>query len=77
MPELWADFLQSIESGKRPVCDIEIGHQATAMSLLAMLSLKVGRSIEWNGQHDRIIGDPAASKLLKREYRGQWDYPEI
>jgi len=76
IPELWADFLDAIETGRKPVCDIEIGHRGTVMSLLSNLSLKVGRSVEWDGEKDRIIGDEEANKLLTRDYRGEWEYPE-
>ncbi len=75
--ELWADFLQSIKTGRRPVCDIENGHRSTNMSLLAMLSLKLGRSIRWNGEKEQIIGDSEADKLLRRPYRAPWYYPEV
>ena len=72
---LWADFISAIESGKKPTCDIEIGHLATNMSLLGMISHKLGRSIEWDGVKERIIGDEEANRLLRREYRGPWKYP--
>ena len=72
---LWSDFIAAIESGKKPTCDIEIGHLATNMSLLGMLSYKLGRSIEWDGAKEKIIGDEAANKLLRREYREPWKYP--
>lgn len=73
--ELWANFLQSIKSKKLPVCDIEIGHRSTNMALLGMLSLKLGRSIEWDGSTEIIVNDPEANKLLSRPYRGEWRYP--
>lgn len=73
---LWADFLSCIETGRRPVCDIEIGHRSTNMALLGMLSFKAGRSIEWDGQKEIILGDPEANKLLKRQYRKPWVYPD-
>ncbi len=74
--ELWSDFLDSIRTGRRPVTDIEIGHRSTNMSLLGMLSLKLGRSVEWDGEKEAIIGDPDANKLLRRAYRAPWQYPE-
>jgi len=74
--ELWADFLRCVETRERPVCDIENGHLATNMSLLGMISLKVGRTVRWDGARDRIVDDPEASKLLRREYRSPWVYPE-
>jgi predicted dehydrogenase len=75
--ELWADFLQAIETGRRPVCDIEAIHYSTNMSLLGMLSYKLGRSVTWDGQREICVGDSAADKLLRREYRKPWIYPEV
>jgi hypothetical protein len=75
--ELWTDFLTSVKTGKLPLCDIETGHRSTAMSLLGMLSYKLGRSIEWDGEKEIIANDAEASKLLSRAYRGSWEYPKI
>jgi predicted dehydrogenase len=75
--ELFANFLECIPKGRHPVCDIEIGHRSTSMSLLAMLSLKLGRSIAWDGARQTVVGDDAANQLLRREYRTPWVYPEI
>ncbi len=75
--ELWVDFLKAIKTGSRPVCDIELIHRSTNMSLLGMLSLKIGRSVEWDGEKEVIIGDPEANKLLSRTYRKPWIYPEV
>ena len=73
--ELFADFLTSIKSRKLPVSDIEIGHRSTTMSLLGMLSLKLGRSLAWDSDKERVIGDDEANTHLKRNYRGDWKYP--
>lgn len=73
---LWSDFMNSLENGTRPVCDIESGHLSTNMSLLGMLSHKLGRSIEWDGQRERCINDDEGNRLLRRDYRGPWEYPE-
>jgi predicted dehydrogenase len=73
--ELWADFLNAIDTGAKPVSDIGEIHLSTTMALLGMLSLKHGRSLEWDGAQERIVGDDAANKLLRRDYRKGWDYP--
>jgi predicted dehydrogenase len=73
IPELWRDFIESIQQNRRPVCDIEIGHRATAAALLGMLSLKLGRSVQWDGQ--TIPNDHETAALLKRNYRAPWQYP--
>ncbi|NBB31194.1 Gfo/Idh/MocA family protein [Cellulophaga sp. BC115SP] len=75
--ELWQNFLVSIKTHKPPLCDIEVGHRSTNMSLLGMLSAKVGRSIIWDGEKEIILNDPEANKLLKREYRKPWEYPSV
>ncbi|MDA1275440.1 MAG: Gfo/Idh/MocA family oxidoreductase [Verrucomicrobia bacterium] len=72
---MWQDFLKAIESRRRPVADIEIGHRATTLSLLGMLSMKLGRSIRWDERTETIVGDNEASRLLSRDYRGSWKYP--
>jgi predicted dehydrogenase len=73
--ELWADFLKAIEGGSRPVSDIEAVHLSTNLALLGMLSLKLGRSVDWDGAKEEVISDPQASRLLSREYRKGWQYP--
>jgi predicted dehydrogenase len=72
---LWSDFIAAIETGRRPTCDVLVGHRATNMSLLGMLSLKLGRSIEWDGAKEVIVDDKEANQMLTRPYRGPWKYP--
>ena len=72
---LWANFLGAIKSGKPPVADVELAHRSTNLSLLGMISLKVGRSIRWDGDREKVIDDSQANALLSREYRKPWVYP--
>jgi predicted dehydrogenase len=74
---LWADFLDAIASRRKPVCDIESSHRSTSLSLLGMLSFRLGRSIAWDGEKELVESDPAANALLRREYRAPWTYPEV
>jgi predicted dehydrogenase len=74
--ELFADFLDAIRTGRKPLCDIEGAHRATTMSLLGNLSMKLGRSVKWDGAGE-TTGDAEADKLLSRPYRGPWQYPAV
>ncbi len=74
--ELWSDLLHCIKTGNKPVCDVEEIYYSTNVSLLGMLALKVGRSIEWDGKKEVIVNDPEANALLQRDYRGEWEYPK-
>ncbi|HKX31865.1 MAG TPA: Gfo/Idh/MocA family oxidoreductase [Blastocatellia bacterium] len=73
--ELWADFLDAIKTGRKPVSDIEEIHYSTNASLLGMLSYRLGRSIQWDSAREQVIGDEEANRLLSRKYRGAWKYP--
>jgi hypothetical protein len=67
---------KAIQAGARPVSDIEQIHYSTSMSLLGMLSLKLGRSITWDGDKEEVRGDREANRLLRRDYRKGWEYPK-
>ncbi|MEM1120746.1 MAG: Gfo/Idh/MocA family oxidoreductase [Bacteroidota bacterium] len=75
--ELWADLIRAIKKDKLPTCDIEKGHLATNISHLGMISYKLGRSVSWDGAAESFGEDAAANALLKRDYRGEWVYPEV
>ncbi|MCL2117216.1 MAG: Gfo/Idh/MocA family oxidoreductase [Planctomycetaceae bacterium] len=77
IPELWTNFIDAIENNRLPLCDIERGFRSTVFSLLGMLSLKIGRSVQWDHDNLKCIGDEEATKLLKREYRAPFVYPEV
>jgi len=74
---LWGDFLDSIGKRRLPTADIELAHRSTCMSLLGMLSLKLGRSVRWDGAKEQIADDAEANRLLSRTYRGPWEYPKV
>ncbi|MGO4291337.1 Gfo/Idh/MocA family oxidoreductase [Chitinophaga sp. RAB17] len=71
------NFLGAIKNGGRPVADIEEGHISTASCILANISQQTGRPVVYD-PHKRIItGDPAATALLQRPYRGPWVHPQV
>jgi predicted dehydrogenase len=74
---LWADFLDAIARRRPPAADIELAHRSTCMSLLGMLSLKLGRSIRWDGIREQAGDDAEANRLLSRKYREPWEYPRV
>jgi len=74
--ELWADFLDAINTERKPVSDIEQIHYSTNLALLGMLSLKLRRSIEWDGAKEQVVNDAEANKHLSRKYRGAWEFPK-
>jgi hypothetical protein len=71
------DFLAAIEKRTRPVADIEPGHISTASCILANLSMKVGRTLNYDPAQQVVVGDPEATTLLRRPYRAAWRHPEV
>ena len=70
------DFLGAIDKRGKPVADIEQGHISTASCILANLSMRLGRSLSWDAENQRVVGDDEADKLLRRPYRSPWVHPE-
>lgn len=71
------DFLDSIKHDKLPVSDIEDGHISTASCILANISMELGgRPLIYNPTSRMVEGDPEATRLLARKYRGSWQHPD-
>ena len=77
LKQLWADFLAAIEQKRTPAANLEVAHRSTMLPLLGMISWRTGRSLTWDGERERIVGDPEAEKLMRREYRKPWRYPGV
>jgi predicted dehydrogenase len=69
------NFLAARQNGQRPVADIEEGYISSACCILANLSMELGRSLNWDSEKGRVVGDEAANNRLARVYRGDWEHP--
>lgn len=69
------NFIDAIDNNTRPIADIEQGHISTASCILANISMQLGRPVRYDHKKMEVIGDPEATKLLQRPYRGPWEHP--
>ena len=69
------NFVQSRKNGQRPVADIEEGYISSACSILANLSMELGRGLRWDAEAGKVIGDDEANRHLTRVYRSPWTHP--
>lgn len=69
------NFLAARQEKKRPVSDIEQGFISTASCILANLSMRLGRSLAWDGDQGRVVGDEQANAMLSRNYRAPYVHP--
>jgi len=70
------NLLACIGTRERPVADIEEGYVSSAACILANLSLRLGRTLEWDHTRSLVAGDDEANRLLRRPYRAPWVHPE-
>lgn len=71
------DFLSCIRSGGTPHADIEINHLSTALCHLANIATRVGRVVRFDPAAEKVLGDPEAAAMLRRDYRpGHWAAPK-
>ena len=71
------DLLAAIDKRSKPVADIEQGATSTTACILANLSMKLGRTLSWDAQQGKVVGDEEANRLLRRPYRKPWVHPEL
>lgn len=69
------DLLAASDARSKPVADIEQGYMSTATCILANLSMKLGRTLKWDAQAQKVVGDDEANRLLSRPYRRPWVHP--
>ncbi len=67
------DFIECVRTRNRPLADVETGHRSTIVAHLGNIAFRTGRKIHWESGREEIIGDPEASKLLRRPARKPWD----
>jgi len=74
-PDHMADFLRAVRARKQPACVIEEGYRSTATVQLGMIAYETASTVKWDEKAERIVDNPAAAKLLKREYRKPYEHP--
>ena len=72
-----ADFLDAVrmrDPGKIS-CTVQDAFASTTTVQLAMIAFYTGSIVKWDNAAKTIIDNPEASRLLKREYRNNWQHP--
>lgn len=67
------NFLDCIRTRKTPISDLASAQRVAIACHLANLSLRLGRSLTWDGRAQMIPGDDEANRMLTRPYRAPWD----
>lgn len=66
------NFLDCVKSRNKPNADVEIGHRSTSFSLMANISLAVGKRLNWDAETEKFTNSDEANAMLHYEYRRPW-----
>lgn len=68
-----ANFIDCILSGKPTAAPIETAHRSITIAHLMNIGLRLGRTtLRWDPDHEQVIGDDAANRMLSRPMRRPW-----
>ena len=70
------NFFECVRSRRDPVASVEVGHRSAAICHLAVVAVRLGRSLQWDPQAERFVGEGAAegNAHVSREMRPPYDY---
>ncbi len=71
------NFFECVRTRKDPICDVEIGHRSISIAHLGVISVRLGRKIQWDPDAEQIVGDPEANEWLGRPMRKPYDWSFI
>ena len=71
------NFIDCMDSRKKPNSDVEIGHNSMIACHLGNIAFRTGKTIKWDVEKERVIGDADAQKLVTKEYRAPWKLSEM
>jgi predicted dehydrogenase len=63
------NWLDCVQTRKKPICDAEIGHRTATICHLNAIAERLGRPLEWDPVEEKILNDPAAERWYDRPRR--------
>jgi predicted dehydrogenase len=66
------EWCEACKGQGKTYSDFEIGGLLTEITLSGIVALRVGRTIEWDGEKREVKGAPEAAKFVKSEWRKKW-----
>lgn len=66
------DFFEAMRTRKPPICDVAIGHRATAIAHLGNIAMRLGRPLDYEPDSETFPGDAAANRMIEKPLRAPW-----
>jgi hypothetical protein len=70
------NFFECMRTRKDPICDVEVGHRSSSVCHLGAISLRTGKTLQWDPEKEIFTGENAqeANSHIAREMRKPYDY---
>jgi hypothetical protein len=66
------NFLECIRTRKQTICNERVAHRAASALLLGGVAKQLNRSLRWDPERERFIGDGEADRFLSIAKRAPW-----
>lgn len=66
------EWLRACEGGPATFTNLEVGAHCCQVFLPGILSLRLGRPIEWDAANLKVPGAPEADPMIQKNYRMKW-----
>jgi predicted dehydrogenase len=66
------DFLDCVQSRKRPICDVEIGARSVIACHVMNFAYHYGANAKWNPEKNKFASGGSSKWLTRDKYRGGW-----
>ncbi len=66
------NFVESIKTRRPTINPLETAIRSDTISHLADIAVRLGRPIQWDPEHETIVGDLEATGMLRRPMRTSW-----
>lgn len=70
------EWLDCIKSRQQPSVSVFYHVRVDVPLVLSLISLKLGRTVRFDPEKERIVGDAEAAKLAVPKYRSPWKFPK-
>jgi len=72
------DFINAIVENKKSLEPLQVGHNVYRLCNMGLLSVKLGRKLQWDSQTEQFKDDNAANAMLYRPFREKYlDKPVV
>lgn len=71
-PGHYQEFINSVKSRQKTLTPAEVALHSATPGWLGNIAMFTGRKIRWDAEKMEIVGDEAASRMLRRDMRAPW-----